>query len=259
MFHHRIWSHRRTYLFLDPVEALALWHILADMFPDMLGMCLMLDHAHVLLSHADPEDRLADAESAYARWRNHRRGQSGPVFAPHPPVEEIPEKRQRRVLRYVLLNPCRGGLADDPLRYALSTHRDRCRLTATPLGPVEGDPADFHRYVSSDPTVVVGGTPFPSAPLTARWSDVVAAVAAATRCLPEDLRRRGPARTLAIRTAWYLGIRDVPRLLAATALSPRQLRDIVATVPPRGATLDHGLLACVTIAGDDRFRLQSPK
>ncbi len=253
MFHHRIWSHRRTLLFRDATEARALWRILAAAFPEMFGMCLMPDHAHILLPHGDPDGRLAVAESAYARWRNHHRGESGPVFAPHPPVEEIPAKRQRAVLRYVLLNPCRGRLASDPLFWAWSTHRDRLGLTVTPLGPVESDPADFHRYVSSDTTVAIGGTPFPTMPATCRWRDVADAVVAAARCEPADLRRRGPARTLAVRAAWHLGLRDVAALRSVTDLSKRQLYAIVATVQPRGAALDGALSAVVTIAGDPRF------
>ncbi len=251
-------SHRRPLLFPDATEARALWRFLAAAFPELLGMCLMPDHAHILLPHGEPTGRLSVVESAYARWRNHHREETGPVFAPRPPVEEIPAKWQRRVLRYVLLNPCRAGLVRDPLSWPWSTHRDRVGLTATPLGPVEPDPADFQRYVSSDPTVAVGGTPLPRTPLGCRWRDVADAAVAATRCDPADLGRRGPARTLAIRAAWHLGLRDVAALVGATGISRAQLYAIAATVPERGAPLDGALEACVSIVADGRFRLGGP-
>ncbi len=121
----------------------------------------------------------------------------GPGFEPIPAAELLADEQKiRRSLRYLHLNPCRDGLADDPLAWAFSTHRDACGLMVQPVVPPRRDPAGFHAYVSADPHVSITGTPLPGGQL-ARMPvlDVLAAVSAVTRTTLSGMKQRGPART----------------------------------------------------------------
>lgn len=142
-------------------EAAELWSRLVSAFPGVLAMVLMPDHVHLVLA-SNQNQRLAQVASGYARWRNHRRGESGPVFAPRPEAVEIPDALHlQRTIRYIHLNPCRAGLVDDPLEWPFSTHRDAVGLAWPPVRRIERDPVRFHSYVSGDPTVSVEGTSLP--------------------------------------------------------------------------------------------------
>lgn len=256
MFHHVGWSVPGTLLFRCAEEADALWRVMTATFPELVALCLMPDHVHLLLPHRDSAGRLARAESAFARWRNHSRRARGPVWAPHPPVEEIPPDRDRRVIRYVLLNPCRKALARDPLAWPWSTHRDRVGFAAPRVGPAEREPARFHAHVSSDGTTEIGGTPFPQVQHREfDWGDLSEAVCAVARVAPDAVRARTPARALAIRAAWVHGLRDVHRLGAETGLHAARIYQLVKDLPSRDAAFaDERLAACVTVVGDARFR-----
>jgi hypothetical protein len=250
MYHHRCWSIDRTFLFVDSREARALWCTFILAFPELLALCLMPDHLHLLLPHADPDGRIAVAESAFARWRNHHRGEKGRVFAQQPPMRLVPEREEGRVVRYTHLNPCRRRLVDDPLAWPWSTHRDRVGLTLEPIGPVAPDPARFHGYVSRDRDVRPEGTPLPTprAPTLAGVTDGICAMA---RCNPEDLRRRGVARSLFVRVAWTAGLRDSHEIARRTELGRTAIWRLVREL---GGAPDRRIAAGLAVAGDPRFR-----
>lgn len=169
-FHLTALSRRETKLFHDHHEANALWRILLRTVPDPVAVCLMPDHVHLM--HAlDVSSRLRDVMSAYARWRNHAWGTSGPVWYPLEPAERVKRgKKLQRSVRYVHLNPCRKRrpLVPDPLAWPWSTHGDAVGLSPAPVVPPARDVRSFHRYVSSDPSVHVEGTDLPVTPQPGR-------------------------------------------------------------------------------------------
>jgi hypothetical protein len=132
---------------------------------------------------------------SFARWRNHARGERGPVWQTHPAPQALPDvQHTRRTIRYVLLNPCRAGLVADPLAWPYSTHRDAVGLAVPGVRRIEREPERFHRWVSADGTVDVAGTALPVVGWgSASGAQVAGAVGSVCRALPEMLARRGPA------------------------------------------------------------------
>lgn len=236
-----------TLLFRTWDEARALWDRLV-LVPGLTALVLMPNHVHLMA----PEVREADFVrllSGFARWRNARRGVTGPVWQEHPPFHELPDDLHvRRTRRYVHLNPCRAGLVEDPLAWPFSTHRDAVGLAVSPVVRKSGDPEAFHAYVSADPTVSVEGTWLPqgSAGPGTRPGAVAAAVSALTRTPEPGLRQRGEARTLLVQA-----------LKAHTALSMREVGEWVGLGEsavykvPEGARDD--LRRIERVLGDPRF------
>jgi hypothetical protein len=259
-YHLRAWAEKGTLLFRDAEEANLLWIAVVEGYPDLDSLSLMPNHFHLMTPDGD-EARLMRVEQAFARARNHRRGEKGrPVFARHPPPEEIPKDRISRVRRYIALNANRKGLVSDPLEWLWCTHRDRCGLTADPVGPVDRDPARHHAYVSDDATVRIGGTPLPSVRVgLVEWEDIAQAVREVCRCPSEALRQRGRPRTLWLQAAWILGYRDIPRLCAEIGVGRTQVYEAVRSLPERTAPIgQRDLAAVVRVAGDPRFRGLGP-
>jgi REP element-mobilizing transposase RayT len=245
-----------TVLWRDPTEANALWRILTRTFPELVALCLMPDHFHLVLPHADEANRLSRALAAYARWRNHRRKQKGPVWASPPPPEKIADdKHLRRTIRYVHLNANRGKLVGDPLAWAWSTHRDATGFALFPVVARDPFPARFHHYISGDPDVAIEGTELPTTRLDrdATWDEVHDTVCTMARLAPEDLLVRGPARTVLVKAAWVHGIRDVRFLARAVGLTERRIYGLVEHLPVRGALLAEPLGSVVRAVGDPRF------
>jgi hypothetical protein len=159
-------------------------------------------------------------------------------------------------VRYVALNPCRAGLARDPLEWPWSTHRDVVGAVADPWvaaeqlatmlqRPRRGFAETHHAYVSADPDVAVGGTPLlrpvprtlaPETSLTA----VSRAAASATRATSVDVRRPGPTRALFIRLASSQGWQDSRQLAEVCGTTPWTIRWHRRT--PDEALLAPGLL-----------------
>ncbi|MDP2312694.1 MAG: hypothetical protein Q8P41_07300 [Pseudomonadota bacterium] len=242
-------------LFRTHAEARALFQILAHAFPDVAAMCVLPDHVHLVVEGAE-DGRLARAMSAYARWRNHARGEVGAVWATQAPPEAIPDAaHRRRLVRYVHFAPCRAGLVADPLAWPWSTHRDSTGLAAPPVVAPAGDPAGFHRFVSTDPSLAIEGTLLPTGPRgPVSWEQVCDAVSAVCRVPAEALGRIGAPRTLALRTAWALDLRDTLALASATGMARSGVYRVCARVP--GRRLLHrepALHACVRAVNDARF------
>jgi hypothetical protein len=136
----------------------------------------------------------------------------------------------------------------DPLAWPFSTHRDACGLAEPAVVPHARNVAAFHRFVSSDPFVVIGGTPLPDGVVAVREPfAVLEAVSAVTRTTIADLRRRGPSRRLFLRAAFVLAP-DAPRksigdLVGAT-------RDGAARA---AAESKQGVRLVAKVIGDPRF------
>lgn len=249
-----------TLLFRTHEEARALFDLVAATFPDAVAFCLMPDHVHIV-APAGAWSRLGHLASAFARWRNARRGERGPVWRSVPPPEPLPDSQHlRRTVRYVHLNPCRAGLVPDPLAWPWSTHRDATGLAVPAVREREHEPARFHQWVSGDPSVAVEGTSLPEGAWgTGRWDQVRDAVAGVCRVPAEALTRRGQARTLALKVAWVLDLRDARLLARELGITLSTVYHSVADVPARSLTHRHPALhACVRAVGDTRFAALPP-
>jgi hypothetical protein len=161
----------------------------------------------------------------------------------------VDSKHLQRTVRYVALNPCRDKLAPDPLAWPFSGHRDTVGLAIPGVLPVVCDPVWHHGYVSGDPSVRVEGTELPfgiQGMRCATAEQVTAAVSTLTRATLDQLRRRGPARTLWIQS-----------LVACTPLSKRAVAGEVGvshSAANRAGHAPNGALQCVErVIGDERF------
>lgn len=241
-----MWSHltlrarARRSPFSDPVVAWWAWRQLRARFPRALAACLMPNHLH-LLAAGDARglvlalSRLAMGISRVARERG--------LWERAPPPEPIAgEGKLARSLRYVLLNPCRAGLASDPLEWPWSTHRGMVGAESDPwvsaarasvaLGKTMS-PARLHAYVSGDPSVRPAGTPLSSsAPSTriarAPLEAVLAASLAATPWARASERRR-----ISVWLAAEQGWRDAALLADALGTSTRSVRRHMRSVDAR--------------------------
>jgi hypothetical protein len=236
-------------LFVDVDEAAELWRRLSRAAP-RADLVLMPNHFHLL---ADEPVELAPTMSAFARWRNRRRGEGGAVWAPRPPAEWVPdEQKRRRVRRYVWLNPCRARLVDDPLAWPWSTYRDAMDLGVAPGRPRVHEPARTHAWVAADDSVAAGSE-LPVRRLgswsgTSGLAAVHDAVASLARCPPATLLQRGPARELLVAALRELVDAPVDDVARTAGVDPRTVR--------RLAGAHSGAVARVArVAGDPRFRL----
>ena len=200
MYHYAVRALRGTDLVSDAEEMRALWDFVVERVIGLAAFVVMPDHIHVLISSADPT-RLLDACRAFAQWRNHRRGESGPVWdrLVQPPISL--GIKVRRDIRYISLNPCRAGLADDPLAWPMSLHRDAVGLAVLPVRPADRDPAGHHAYVSGDPSVRPDGTTLPWPQGRPTLGQIATAVASIERSTVGAIRRKGTARNLFLQAA----------------------------------------------------------
>ncbi len=251
MYHYAPHAFGDSLLFITWTEGLELWRRLASI-PGVYSIVVMPTHVHIMHPRRIHRE-LAAVMSAFARWRNHHRQQRGRrVWRPlGPPTEPYNGVKQRRDDRYVGLNPCRERLVGDPLAWPLSTHRDRCGLVVRPAVRRSLDPAGYHRYVSSDPTVHVAGTPLPDGTGIRAWDASALpvlrdAVSSALRMTIDGTHRKGRARSLLLRCARVLTTASLSEIGAATGVS----RQAVGNVRP---TADAATHLVARIAGDPRF------
>jgi hypothetical protein len=242
-----------TLLFHDWTEALELWRRLRAAFPDTKAMCLMPNHPHVVAEADGARRRLSGVMSGYARWRGAKRGQDAHCWAIQPPAQPLPDLQHlRRTIRYVLLNPCRARLVDDPLAWPLSTHRDHVGLGDPALAV--RDPAGFHAWVSGDPSVSVTGTRLPELELGAPLRALEDAVGAVLRLTPAEVRGSARGRALALRAAVVSEHTDATALATWLGISESLVYRRVKSLPPRRSLSREPLLAAVLrVAGDPRF------
>lgn len=128
---HLVARARTGFPLADPSLAFPLWSRLRCVFPDAVACVLMGNHLHLLLQQDDRALRRLRAVIGHtAGW----------------PFDRLPEAqtvrgrdKELRMLRYVLLNPCRAGLTEQPSSWLFSTLRDSLGLvedawTDPPLG-----------------------------------------------------------------------------------------------------------------------------
>ena len=234
-----------TLLFQTWEEGAWLWHRLVEELPGVLAMCVMPDHVHVLHDR-DVAVPLAGVMRAYARWRNHRRGERGPVWRHGGRPAEVRGRLKRwRNEKYVHLNPCRAGLVRDPLAWPLSTYRDAVGLALRPARARAPDVHEYHRKTCADDHVDAGELPL-------GWGanrspeEVLCAVSGLARLPERRLQVRGPARTLCARVLRSLTEATPAEIGLVTGLSQRQLRRI-------SAGRDDPVRLVERVAGDLRF------
>jgi REP element-mobilizing transposase RayT len=219
----------------------ALWAALRRQFPDCVAAVLMPDHVHLLVEAADRDEarrRLAQCLAAFARQAG-----LGRTWQPVPQPAPIRDsKHLARQIRYVHLNPCRAGLADDPLCWLWSTHRGAVGLELDPwVSPArlaallrrrEADlPQWLHSYVSGDPSVHVEGTPLPiaAAPQAVPLVSLADIASAASSAVPCGAPRR---HQLLVQLALHQGWRDADLIARAAGISVEQVRRLKRRLAP---------------------------
>lgn len=253
MFHVVIRARPGTLLVRTHIEARALWARLVGAVL-LTTLVVMPNHAHLIVSNLAALQPIIVAMRGYALWRNRWRGEAGPVWAPlDDPTPIRGREHVDRARRYVHLNPCRKGLAPDPLAWPYSTHRDAVGLALPPACRVVPDPEGFHQYVSAAPEVHLVGTSLPQASLQAgerhaSLADVFAAVSALTRTSESALRSRGPARDLFIRAARAMTRAPSSAIATVADVDSSTVRHAPTRSDPRFATI-------ARVLDDPRFAL----
>lgn len=252
MVHFSLCAAPGTLLFRTHAEARALWLRITRRV-NCTALTLMPQHVHLETASEDALENVRCGARAYALWRNYVRGEAGPVWAEISWTIIRTIEHARRTRRYIHLNPCRDGLVADPMAYAWSTHRDALGLAIPLFCRVAPDPATFHEFVSSDPSVRVDGTSLPAPRgldphARPSLAAVFAAVSALTRTTAAGLRERSPARSLLVRSA--------RALTAATSAEIGDLARIDATtVRHASRRIDARIALVLRVADDPRFAL----
>lgn len=241
----------------SPEVARWLWPRLRAAFPVALSAILMPDHLHVVAPTTDPSRaRITLGATVSGLRRSNNPGAAnrfGPAYAEA--VFDDARKLHRQT-RYVVLNPCREGLVDDPLAWCWSTHRDVMGATANPWVPerrivnvLATTTDEHHRYVSGDWSTRVEGTP-PPPTITRRVFSLEEAWAGATaafRAGPDAVRRKGPVRRAFIALASRSGITSSSVLAEICGVQYRSIQRWRA----RGESPPPAAIAC---AADPRLR-----
>lgn len=107
----------RARTLLIPERAAWLWGRLREAFPEALSSSLMPDHVHLLAPGSGRHPRFRQVLTNYSiRW--------GTRFDLLPAQPAMSHAIAFRMARYVLLNPVRDDLAEDPWAWPWSTLRD---------------------------------------------------------------------------------------------------------------------------------------
>lgn len=245
MRHYAMSALAGTSLFRTWEEGAWLWRRLVVELPGVTAMCVMPDHLHVL-HERDVARELATVARSYARWRNHRRGERGPVWrATSRPSEVSGQKKRWRNEKYVHLNPCRAGLASDPLAWPLSTYRDAIGLALTPVRSRAPDVHAYHRRTCADDHVI-------AADLPAGWGtnrtleEVACAVSSLARAPERLLLERSAERTLCVQAMRALTEASTAEIAACAGITERQVRRVSDTRDDRVRLIER-------VLGDLRF------
>lgn len=216
--------------FSNRSRCVLVWNRMVRAFPQAAAAVLMPNHLHVLLWHDRTDPSLL--------LRMLRRCLCKTEWQPLPLPQSIPDIHQlKRQVRYIHLNPCRKGICNDPLQWEWSTHLDYLGLIAAPWPAPHGhleklgfySKAQFHKYISADPTSAVTGTPLPREMTVPHYFDLEALASAAALLLRidvESLWRRGPHRAgfgALLTGPFRIPVREVARALNLhpSSLSPR--------------------------------------
>jgi hypothetical protein len=242
-----------------------LWTMLIDAFPTAVAGALMPSHAHV----ATPLKEVPRAKNALTQAI---RSTSRKFGIPMSHWEETPSpapisNREHliRTVRYIHLNPCRDGLAKDPLEWEWSTHRDALGFchpiwvtperSASALGmPLRGFPAAFHRLVSSDFTTDAKGTPLPLGLPGEAWVNpetVIFAAQAALRAPSGAHLKRTLCRKIVVRAMYELGPSSIENAARSVGLTRQGFARILRM--PSTPDEEAALAACLRVLADPRL------
>jgi putative transposase len=258
--------------FQDRAHCADFWTKLRRRFPRTLGAVLMPDHLHLIVECGEPGEvlrRLRIETTAFNRARFLGKSLWDPLSA----AQSIPNGQHLlRQIRYVHLNPCRAGLATDPLEWEWSTHRDAVgavseswidlpalhRLSKTNFKTF----ADvFHQYVSGDPSVQIKGTTLPVRPSSQGVKGIVPldqigrSILEVTRAAPGEHLRRSSSRRLAVLLAEQLGMSRKTQIAEWAGVSDRAVRAILK-VPPTPAERASLAAALWILSDPKRFEPQ---
>lgn len=206
-----------------PDVAYELWSRLRQAFPIVSSASVMPTHVHT----AAPAECERHARCRMASFLSglSRSKALALTWEPTPLAKPIPDPRiHRRTDRYILLNPCRDHLVDDPMLWPWSTHRDVVGAVVDPwvdareLALLHGQSAQgfaeaWHRYVARDETVARHAIAQPRrlAGPYAHGTSLIALISAAlvsTRSRLDALRRRTPTRAIFLALAQRHGLAD---------------------------------------------------
>ena len=222
-----------------------------------MAACLMPSHFHLLCEVAEPRVeriRLSRVVAAFSRRFGARR-----IWDRVPEPSRVPDRKYlQRTVRYVLLNPCRSRLVDDPLCWRFSTLRGSIGAEHDPWVPASrlaaelGRAGNFerwlHAYVSRDPDAALRARSFPSPAIACDvpripLADILAAALAATPWSSVSVRRHAFV-LLALAQGW----RDTALLAEASGLGRSQIYRL-------SRQPDAPLLAAAALClGDPRLR-----
>lgn len=222
------------------------WFGIQDLFPELISAVLMPNHLHVILPKSarfiHPISGLLSGIS--------RREKLKKLWQPIPEPSHISDLfHLRRQVRYVALNPCRKKLCADPLEWHWSTYREVMGATleqrnATQLAQILGESnknfkVRFHAYVSGDPSVSVGGTPFPHLAVPKAWATesigaILDSASSALRLQPREIQNNSALRALFVHSAYRHGWKQPQLLAQMCGISPRAIRLILKRPTPLG-------------------------
>jgi len=138
-------------IFLDETDYRKFLSILSDVLDqwdvDCWDLCVMPNHYHLALLNRQPTlpEALQHLNGEYALWWNARHGRVGHVFQGRYKDQIVQrEGYLRNLLRYIALNPVRGGLVKSPDLWPWSAYRCIAGLPSTSrLISVEAVLAEF--------------------------------------------------------------------------------------------------------------------
>jgi hypothetical protein len=224
-----------------PEIAPIVWRSLRRAFPQALAASLMPDHVHGMVPA--PDEATGRRDLAFAlRGLQRRTDVVGDIRWARASTDGVvrPGLKAARHARYIVLNPHRKGLVDDPLCWPWTTHRDvmgavvdpwvtperlarACWRSEHDFGPW------FHRYVCSESTVDPRAARLPEPVAPGGHAELPLAylrdaALSCTRSEPDALTRRTRARRVFLQLAPDQGWRDAKALASFCNMSPRGVR-----------------------------------
>lgn len=210
LYHVTLRGNHRQDIFMLPTDRDRLESIVADAASKdgvtIHAYCWMSNHIHALIEVGpEPLGRFMQrVASQYARFVQRRQATTGHLFERRYHAVLVDTQRYLlELVRYIHLNPVRGGLVDDPAGYPWSSHRDYLGLAHRPwvrqsrvLGMLDRD-RDAARAAYARHVAAGMGTAMRS-PLEAGLSEDKRVLGDRdfVQSLPISLRASAPATTL---------------------------------------------------------------
>lgn len=152
-------GNRRQPVFLARDDYLRYLHLLQEEATrfnvQVWAYCLMPNHVHLIVVTKEPRalaSTIRQAHGRYAQWTNARQGWSGHLWAQRFFSTPMDERHLWAAVRYVELNPVRGGLArqaeDYPWSSARAHHRKYVDPLLDPARPFPGTVPDWATWLA---------------------------------------------------------------------------------------------------------------